>query len=209
MNNSLFNKYIWLRLIFGILLAIAGIIIIVLAIVNKDGISTALNITMAILLFLLGGTIAILSILSDTRVLMTGSLLFGAFLIALGVTILVVQNFVSTLLVILLAVFLITFGALCIVKCITFIIYHAKWLWYVALFLLGAVGITFGILALCYKDISFIATFIVVGVSLLAAGIVLIVLSIIKMRQRKRELAERHVKGDTESVEEKEKERKY
>ena len=152
--NTLFKKHEWLRLLFGALLVGVGILITVLAFINKNGVNTALNIILAVILFVLGGLLAIVSIFSETKIIMTSGIVYGAFLISLGVAILIIQNFVSTLLVILLAVFLITFGGLSIFKGVTLAIYRAKWYWYVGLFLLGAVGITFGILALIYKDIA-------------------------------------------------------
>ncbi len=185
--NSIFKKYEWLRLAFGILLTIIGIIVIVLAFTNKNGVTTALNVTLAISLFVLGGVLTLFSIFSSTKSMMSSGLIYGAFLISLGIAVLVVQDFVSALLVILLAVFLITFGAIIIFKGVTLIIYRARWFQYVALFLLGSIGIVFGILALNYRDIAFVVTFIVVGVILAATGIAMIIIAFIHGKKNRDE----------------------
>ena len=183
--NSIFKKHEWIRLLLGILLLVSGIVTIILAIVNKSGVSITLNITIAILLFVIGGVICIVSLLNDTKIMMTLSLVVGAFLIALGVAVIIVQDFVSTLLVMLLAVFLISMGGICIFKGVTLIIYRAKWYWYVALFLLGSIGIALGILSLCYRDIAFIVTFIVVGIALIVMGVIEIVVFAINSKKPK------------------------
>lgn len=183
--NSIFKKHEWIRMLLGILLLVAGVITIVLAIVNRSGVSITLNITIAIMLFVIGGVMCIVSLLNDTKVIMTLTLVMGAFLIALGVAVIIVQDFVSTLLVILLAAFLISMGGISIFKGVTLIIFRAKWFWYVALFIVGTIGITLGILSLCYRDIAFIVTFIVVGAALVIMGVITIVISSIHVKKIK------------------------
>jgi len=174
--KSIFKRFNWMQLLFGILLIAVGVATIVLAIVNKGAVSKTLSIIVAIFFFLFGALAIIMSLVSDTKLFTTASLVYGSFLIALGVVVLLNPTVVPSVLVNLIAVFLIAFGTVCLIKAIVSIVYKMKWYWIVGLFLIAAVGITVGILAFCYPDIAFTGTFIAAGAGIIAFGVLEIVL---------------------------------
>lgn len=174
--KSIFKRFNWMQLLFGILLIAVGIATIVLAIVNKGAVSKALGIIVAIFFFIFGALAVIMSLVSDTKLFTTASLIYGSILIAMGVVILLTPDFIPTVLVTLIAVFLIAFGTVNLIKAIVSIVYKMKWYWIVALFLIAAIGITVGILAFCYPDVAFTGTFVATGAGIIAFGVLEIVL---------------------------------
>ena len=181
--KSLFKRYIWLQIIYGVLLAAVGITTIILAFVNGEIIDRTLSIIIAVALFLFAVIMIVSSMLSETKEMFSLSLIYASLFIALGVVLLVNPSLISTIIVIMLAVFIIAYGAVCLVKGIVSIFYRMAWYWIALLFLLGAIGITGGILALCYPGIAFTVTFVVLGIGLAALGIYEIVLAIIAMKK--------------------------
>ena len=173
--KSIFKKFNWMQLVFGILLIAVGVATIILAIVNQGAISRTLSIIVAIVLFVFGGLSIVMSLVSDTKVFTTSALVYGSFFIALGVAVLIYPNVVPTVLVTLMAVFFIAFGVVSLIKAIFSIVYRMKWYWIAGLFLIAVVGITVGILALCYPNIAFIGTFIVAGTGIVVFGVLEIV----------------------------------
>ena len=187
--KAIFKKFNWMELLFGILLVAVGVATIVLAIVNKGAVSRTLSIIVSIFFFIFGVLAIVMSLVSDTKLFTTSALVYGSFLIALGVVVLINPEFVPTLLVTLIAVFLIAYGTVSLVKGILCIVYKMKWYWAVGSFLIAAVGITSGILAFCYKDIAFTATFVVAGIGIIVFGVLEIVNYFINGKKKKEEAA--------------------
>ena len=185
--KKILNKYNWLHGFLGLLMVAAGITVIILAFINKDSVSKTLVYIFAGLTIGFGGLTILLSLVSETRNAFTSAMLYGSILIALGVTSLIVDNFIGALLVNFLAVLLIALGGVCLAKAIFSIIYRMRKLFIFFLFLTSVIGITLGILALCFDEYAFIATFITVGVFITATGISEIVIFLIKDKQRKEE----------------------
>ena len=186
--KKILNKYVWLHAFLGVLLLAAGITIIVLAIINKDSVSKTLVYIFAGLTIGFGGLTILLSLMSETRTPFTSTMLFSSILIALGVTSLIVDNFIGSLLVNFLAVLLIALGSVCLAKAIFSIIYRMRKIYIFFLFLTSIVGITLGILALCFDEYAFIATFITTGAFIIAIGIYEIVAFMLKSKEAKEEL---------------------
>ena len=185
--KSIFKRFSWMQLLFGFLLVAVGVTTIVLAIVNKGAVSKTLSIIVAIFFFIFGALAIIMSLISDTKMFTTASLVYGSFLIALGVVVLINPEIVPTILVTLIAVFLIAFGAVSLVKGIVSIVYKMKWYWAAGSFLIAAVGITSGILAFCYPDIAFTATFIAAGAGIIVFSILEIVAYFMKGKKKEEE----------------------
>ncbi|MCR5506098.1 MAG: DUF308 domain-containing protein [Bacilli bacterium] len=188
--KSIFKRFNWMQLVFGILLVAVGVITIILAIVNRGAISKTLSIVFAIFFFIFGGIAIIMSLVSDTKIFMTGALVYGSVLIAVGIILLIQPGLISSMFVTLIAVFLIAFGSVALVKGVVCIVYKMKWYWIAALFLIAAVGITLGILSFCYKDIAFAATFIGAGVGIIILGVLEIISYVLLVKEQKEAPAE-------------------
>ena len=124
--KKLLNKYNWLHGFLGVLLVAAGITVIVLAIINKDSVSSTLVYIFAGLTIGFGALTIVLSLMSETRIPFTSSMLYGSILVAFGVTSLIVDNFIGSLLVNFLAVLLIALGSVCLAKAVFSIIYRMR-----------------------------------------------------------------------------------
>ena len=189
--KKLLNKYNWLHGFLGVLLVAAGITVIVLAIINKDSVSNTLVYIFAGLTIGFGALTIVLSLMSETRIPFTSSMLYGSILVAFGVTSLIVDNFIGSLLVNFLAVLLIALGSVCLAKAVFSIIYRMRKLHIFFLFVTSTVCITLGILALCFDEYAFIATFITAGGFIIAIGIYEIVLFMLKNKEQEKELEEK------------------
>ena len=180
--NTLFEKYKWLKFVLGALIIAFGVAIIILAAVNKAGeIGKVINILVAIGLFTLGAFLLVTSLLSETHKPMTFMLFVSAVIITLGVVVLLMRfRFhidLTGLLLYLLAVFLITFGSIALVKAIFLIVYKQKPIFIILMFVFAALGITAGILGLCFASrIEVKYYYFLLGVVLIAAGTIFIAL---------------------------------
>lgn len=180
--NQLLEKYKWLKYLIGGLIVAFGILVIVLALVNGAALAKAINIILAVGLFLLAGCILVMSLMTETHKPITLSLFISAVLIALGVTIIVVNLNLPAILAYMLAVFLIAFGGIALAKAIMLIIYKQKALYIVLMFVLAALGITAGILGLCYSGQLLDAAYIILGTLIIVAGILYMVMPQIKKK---------------------------
>lgn len=185
--KKILNQYGWLRAVLGVLLIGAGITIIALAIINQNQVSDALKYIFASLAIAFGTILILLSLTSETRVPFTSNLLYGSILLAIGITSLIVENFISSLFVNLLAVLLIVLGGVCLLKAVFSIVYRMRKLFIFLLFLFATIGITLGILALCFKEYSFISTFITIGVLMTGLGVYELIQIMIKKPEEKKE----------------------
>ena len=183
--KALFKKYMWLQIVFGILIAGVGIATIILAFVNGEIIDRTLSIIIAVALFVFSSIMFFSSLFAETKSVFSIALVYGSLFVALGVVLLVNPSLISTIIVTLLAVFIIAYGAINIFKGVTLILYRAKWYWVAILFFLGTVGIVGGILALCYPGVAFTVTFVILGVGLVCYGIFEIVMAILAINKVK------------------------
>ena len=178
--KKILNQYAWLRGILAILLIGAGITIIAFAIINQNQVGDAVKYAFASIAIAFGTILILLSLTSETRAPFTNNLLYGSILLALGITSLIVDNFITSLFVNLLAVLLIVIGGVCLVKAVFSIVYRMRKVFIFLLFLVGAICLTLGIMSLCFKEYSFISTFITVGVLITGLGVFELILLIIK-----------------------------
>ncbi len=185
--KKILNQYAWLRGILAILLIGAGITIIAFAIINQNQVGDAVKYAFASIAIAFGTILILLSLSSETRAPFTNNLLYGSILLALGITSLIVDNFITSLFVNLLAVLLIVIGGVCLVKAVFSIIYRMRKLFIFLLFLVGAICLTLGIMSLCFKEYSFISTFITVGVLITGLGVFELITLIIKKPEEKKE----------------------
>ena len=184
--NLLFEKYKWLQYVLGGLVVVFGVVVIILAAVNTGEVGKVINIVVASGLFVLGGLLLVTSLLTETHKPITSALFLSAIIITFGILVLLLRfHFhidLTGLLVYLLAIFLLVFGTIALSKAILLIIYKQKAVFIVLMFVLAVLGITAGILGLCFADKLLPTSYILLGVILVATGTVLIALPAIKKK---------------------------
>lgn len=178
--KSLFNKYLWLQLILSILLLFGGTIIIVFVATNHTNVlRDGLNIITAVILFLFGLFAILASFVFETRRPFTNGLLYGSASIALGVFLCTRELILLNYLVYLLAIFFIVLGAVELIKGIIFIAQKKKdVLMIVITFVLAAILIAGGVLAIIFRDRVSEVFCIIAGVLLFAAGVYELVMGV-------------------------------
>ena len=178
--KSLFTKYIWLQLILSILLLFGGALIVVFAVLGKQNIlEDGLNIIVAVILFLFGLFAIIASFAFESDRVFTNGLLYGSACIAMGVFLCIKELVLLNYLVMLLAVFFIVIGAVEIIKGIILICTKYKVVAAIVItFVVGALFLAGGILALIFREDVKLAFCIVAGVLLFLAGVYLLITGI-------------------------------
>ena len=154
--KSLFSKYIWLQLILSILLLFGGTLIIVFAATGKENIlKDALNIISAVILFLFGAFAILAAFVFEPNKIFTTGLLYGSASIALGIFLCTGKFAMIDYLVYILAIFFIVAGAIELVKGIILATQKEKKIGYMIItFVIAAIFITGGILALIFTEIN-------------------------------------------------------
>ena len=154
--KSLFSKYIWLQLILSILLLFGGTLIIVFAATGKENIlKDALNIISAVILFLFGAFAILAAFVFEPNKIFTTGLLYGSASIALGIFLCTGKFAMIDYLVYILAIFFIVAGAIELVKGIILATQKEKKIGYMIItFVIAAIFITGGILALVFTEIN-------------------------------------------------------
>ena len=175
---DLFRKYKWLGIVFGALLIVAGILIVVFSIVNKDSVTNILAIIVAVVCFLLGALYIVIGITISLNNFFDSSFVVGAFLVAVGVLLLIEKSIVSEILVYTVSVALITFGTIYLIRAILYIVNKIKVSYIVVAFIIAALAITFGILALCFKGELLMVLYIIIGVLIAISGVLQIVVTV-------------------------------
>ena len=171
--KSLFNKYIWLQLILSILLLFGGALIIAFAINNDQTIlEDGLNIIAAVILFLFGGFAILATLVFEQNKYLTNGLLYGSACIALGVFLCMKEMILLDYLVYLLAIFFIVIGGVELIKAVILVTRKEKNVPAIVIaFVVAALFIAGGILALIFKDNVRKGFCIVAGALLALAGV--------------------------------------
>ena len=191
--KSLFKKYIWLQLILSILLLFGGTLIIVFAATGKQNIlQDGLNIIAAVIFFLFGLFAILTSFIFEPNKVFTYGLLYGSACIAMGVFLCTRELVLLNYLVYLLAIFFIVIGAIELINGILLVVRKSKVIWMIVLsFVLAALFIAGGILALIYRENVKIAFCIVAGILLFAAGVYELIFGIKEMIDQNKNRGER------------------
>ncbi len=177
------SKYKWGDLVQGIVTLIIGVLVIVFAIVDQGVIGEVVSYVLAAALFLYGLITIVVALISHTKELFTASLISASLAIAIGVVLCVNPGLLASFFTLFLGVFLITYGAVSLIKGIFLIVYKAKWVWYVITFVIAAVCITVGILALIPETVGdlMMVLYIIVGAVISIYGIIGIVSGVKKL----------------------------
>ena len=187
--NSLFQKYKWLKYLIGGFIVALGIVVIILACLNTGKVPAIINITVSVGAMLVGLVLLFTMLLSETHKLFTVTMVASALLISLGILFLVARFGIgfmldARLLVYLIAIFTLTFGVLALAKAVSLIVFKEKASWIALLFAVAVIGITLGILSLCYVGKLVQAAYIILGIALVAVGIVYIVVAILSEKKK-------------------------
>ena len=211
--KSLFTKYIWLQLILSILLLFGGALVVVFAVLGKQNVlEDGLNIIVAVILFLFGLFAIIASFAFESDRVFTNGLLYGSACIALGVFLCMKELVLLNYLVILLAVFFIVIGAVELIKGVILICTKYKVIVAIVItFIVAAIFLAGGILALIFRDDVKLAFCIVAGILLFLAGVYLLITGIGAMihANKNKEPKKTSKKGKKDNKEEEPKELDY
>lgn len=177
------SKYKWGELVEGIVTLIIGVLVIVFAIVNQGIIGEVVSYVLAAALFLYGLITIIVALVTHTKELFTATLISASLAIAIGVVLCVKPDLLASFFTLFLGVFLIAYGAISLFKGIFLVVYKAKWAWYVISFIIAAVCITVGILALIPETVGdlMMVIYIIVGVVISVYGVIGIVSGVKKL----------------------------
>ena len=208
--KSLFTKYIWLQLILSILLLFGGALIVAFAIINQEILEDGLNIIAAIILFLFGAFAILASFAFEPDKIFTNGILYGSASIALGVFLCIKEIILVNYLVYLLAIFFIATGTIELIKAIVLLVKKNKnTLGIILTFIVAAIFIAGGILALIFNEAVRTAFCIVAGVLvffvggyLLATGIMSMVAQSKNKAPEKKERKEKRPKKEKKQQEE-------
>lgn len=177
--KSLFNKYVWLQLILALLLIFGGTLIVVFAITGKQNIlEDGLNIIAAVILFIFGAFAILASFAFESDKVFTNGLLYGSACIALGVFLCIRELILLNYLVMLLAIFFIVIGSVELIKGVILIAKKVNVIATVITFIIAALFIAGGVLALIYRGDIKLAFCIIAGGLLFIAGVALLILGI-------------------------------
>ena len=190
--NTILEKYKWIRYALGAFIIALGILIIVLACLNLGTLEDIISIVIATALIVLGLVSLIVTIFSETHKGFTISLLISAAIIAGGIVLLIARfhthwGIPPTLLVYALAVFTLVFGTACLFKLVSLIVYKEKKPLIVVMALVAVAAITLGILGIVFApklDGLIVASFVILGILVLATGILMIVFAALNDKKK-------------------------
>ena len=177
--NTLFSKYKWLRYAIGAFIVALGVAIIILALTATSKVDKIVNIVLASAFILVGSIFLFSNLIGDTHKVFTLPAVIGIGGISLGVALLVLRYHLSSappveFIVYLLAIIMLAVGTFALFKGITFIVYKEKVILIVLMFILTAVTVTLGILAIVNAGKLIEAAYIVLGVILVVFGVLMI-----------------------------------
>ena len=187
--NSVFEKYKWLKYVLGAFIIVVGVVVIILACLVPDKTSTITDIILATGLILLGLFLFINSIFFESHKGFTSTFIIAAAMITGGIAILVGKfgigiSLSGQFLVDVISITALVVGVLSLVKGVSLIIYKEKGGLIFLAMLVSVAGIVSGILGLCFAPKLVTASYILMGIVLIAGGILFIVFTIINNKKK-------------------------
>ena len=158
--------------IISILLLFGGALIVAFAVSGKQNVlQDGLNIIVAIILFIFGGFAILSTLIFEQDKAFTNGLLYGSACIAMGVFLCMHEFILLNYLVYLLAIFFIVIGGVELIRGVILIITKFPKIWLIVItFIVAAIFIAGGILAIIYRENVTVVFCIIAGVLLFAAG---------------------------------------
>lgn len=168
----------WMLIVYAAFFIVIGLVEFILGIINPGLAIRVVSYIIASGLLVVGLLHIIASLVADTKAFFKGALILGSIAITLGILLFINPYILSAYLVLFVAIFALAIGAVLIVKAVLAIIYKYKAGWIVLYFLMAAISITFGILALVYQGQFTQIIYCATGVFLFALGIFVLVFTI-------------------------------
>lgn len=181
--NGLINKHKWIPFLFGSLLVVAGILVIIFAIVDSSNISKWLSIVIAATLFTYSLALIITGIIALKKKYFDAAFIYASVLISLGVIIIVNHTLIGQFMTLFFATLLCTLGGIEIGQGGIFIYYRRKKILVALAFILGAALIACGVLTFIYRDQLHPVVYIVTGALISVAGLVAVIYGTYKIRE--------------------------
>lgn len=150
--KTLFAKYKWMQLIYGLLLAVAGVLIIVAAVNDKEQVSKWLSIIVAISLFIYAAALLFTGVFSLKKKYFDITFVYAVLFVSVGVCLLCNQEMIGSFITIFVATLLTAIGVVEIGEATSMIFFKRPVFFVVLFYLLGAAFITLGVLAYCFQE---------------------------------------------------------
>ena len=150
--KTLFAKHKWMQIVYGVLLLVAGILIIVFAFNDKDNISKWLSIVAAITLFVYSAALLFTGIFSLKDKYFDMSFVFAVIFIAIGVVLLSNTTIMGQFITVFVSTLFIALGVIEIGEATAMIFFKRPIPSIIIFYVLGVVFLTLGILAISFKE---------------------------------------------------------
>lgn len=177
--KTLFDKHKWLQIIYGALLIAAGIVVIVLAINDTEQISKWLSIVLAIGLFLFGGCTIAAGLFALQQKYFSSVFIYGALAISIGVVLCIKNTMIGEFITIFVGTLFLCMGAVCCGEAAAMIFFKRNKVSIIVAFIVAAIFITLGVLALVFPETVEKIIYIAIGAIACLIGLLEIVLGII------------------------------
>ncbi len=182
-----FKEQKWMLIVYAVLFIVIGLIELILSIFNLAAAIKVVSYSIAIGLFIIGLMHIIVCLVAYTKAFFKAALILGSIAIALGVILVVDPYILAAYLLIFISVVALALGTVLLVKAILAIVYRYKGGWIFLYFLFATLCLTFGILALVFRNKVEIeqAIYCASGAFILAIGIFLLVAGINLLNNKK------------------------
>ena len=150
--KTLFMKHKWMQLVYGILLAVAGVLLIVFAINDQKNVATWLSVIAAITLFIYALALLFTGIFSLKDRYFDLAFIYAVVFIAIGVVLLCNTEIISQFITVFVATLLCGLGAVEVGEATAMVFFKRPKPFIVIFYLLGAIFITLGVLAFAFKN---------------------------------------------------------
>ena len=167
---KLIKKDKWSQIFGGAILAIAGIVTVILSIVDKGSLDKVFSIIVAVSLFILGGILIVTNLIKSTYNFLDSGYLTGAIAIAFGVALCINTSLLPGILVHVIAITVLTFGVAVCTKAVVFCVKKAPTKYIVLAFVIGGLLLAAGILGLIFHAETKGFIYIIAGVALIVFG---------------------------------------
>ena len=183
--KSLFTKYKWMQLVYGTLMLIAGIMVIVFAIQDKNNITKWLSIVVSITLFAYAFALVITGIftLQTRKRVFDPAFIFASIFIAVGVLLLIKYPIIGEFITIFVATLLVSMGGVSLINGFLLVLYKKKIRWMVLFFSISAICITLGVLAFVFKEEATPIIYIGLGIAMAITGVIQIIIGTAILRE--------------------------
>ena len=150
--KTLFAKYKWMQLIYGLLLLVAGVLIIVAAIKDKTQVSEWLSVIVAVGLFIYSAALLFTGVFSLKKKYFDITFIYAVLFVSVGVCLLCNRDLIDSFITIFVATLITAMGVVEIGEATSMIFFKRPVFFVVLFYILGAALITLGVLAFCFKD---------------------------------------------------------